>query len=95
MYNRTIHKLWQQSCRKAHCDYVEAKKKYKKHRTLVETLFGYCPCCERWFKYSVKTKRRASAYCEEAENWLTACKKCHNEDDAYFADLWDQYYSSI
>ena len=93
--NRVTHRLWRQACRKCNREYAEAKKKYRRHRSLVEKLFGYCPCCERWFRYSVKTKRRASAYCEEAKNWLTACKECHEEDDAYFADLWDQYYSSI
>ena len=62
---------------------------------LIKKLLGYCPCCERYFRWPVTTQRRNTQYIEESANWLTACKACHEEDDAYFADLWDQYYSSI
>lgn len=81
------------------CDALKAfnaaKKKYTTKRTLWQIIFGYCPWCERWFRWSVKTERRHTQYCEESSNWLTACKECREEDDAYYDDLWDQYYSSI
>ena len=72
-----------------------AQKKYREYRSFVEVLFGYCPCCGRYFRWSVKTLHRNTRYCEEADNWLTACKKCQEEDDEYFSDLWEQYYGSI
>lgn len=93
--NRVTHRQWRQACRICNRKYLDAKNKYKHPRSLFEKIFGYCPCCERYFRFGVKTQRRASAYCDESENWLTACKECHEQDDAYFADLWDQYYSSI
>lgn len=76
-------------------EYKTAKQKYKQPRTIFQIIFGYCPCCERYFRACVKTQRRASAYCEESDNWLTACKVCHEQDDAYFDDLWDQFYSGL
>ena len=75
--------------------YRKAAKKYEQHRNIFKKLFGYCPCCDRYFKYQIKTMRRNTQYCDEASNWLTACKDCHEEDEAYFDDLWNQYYSSI
>ncbi len=62
---------------------------------LFRTLLGYCPCCEKYFRWPVTTQRRNTQYVEESANWLTACKECHEEDDAYFDDMWAQYYSSI
>ena len=93
--NKVAHRHWRQACRKCNNQYATAKKKYSTPRNLIEKLLGYCPCCEKYFRFSTKTKRRSSAYVEEADNWLTACKECQDMDDAYFADLWDQYYSSI
>jgi cytochrome c553 len=75
--------------------YRAAKRKYQQHRNIFKKLLGYCPCCNRYLRYPVTTERRNTAYVEEASNWLTACNNCHDEDEAYFADLWDQYYSSI
>ena len=73
----------------------KAIKKYKQYRNIFQRLLGYCPCCERYFRWPVTTSRRNTQYVEEASNYLTACKECHAEDDAYFDDLWNQYYSSI
>ena len=83
------------SCITCKKEYATDRKKYQKQRSLIKKLLGFCPCCERYFRYSITTQRRNTAYVEEADNWLTSCKECHNEDDAYFADLWDQYYESI
>ena len=62
---------------------------------VIKRLLGYCPCCERYFRWPVTTKRRNTQYVEESANYLTACKECHKLDDEYFDDLWNQYYSSI
>ena len=70
-------------------------KKYEQHRNILQKLSGYCPQCGRYFRYPVTVQRRNTQYCDEASNWLTACKDCHEEDDAYFDDLRNQYYSSI
>ncbi len=83
------------SCKSCTKEYRTTAKRYQTHRNIFKKLFGYCPCCERYFRYFVKTSRRNTQYCDEASNWLTACKECHKEDDAYFNDLWQSYYSSI
>jgi hypothetical protein len=93
--NKVTHRYWRQACRKAHSEYTDAKKKYSTPRSLIKKTFGYCPCCEKYFRLGVKTKRRNTSYVEESENWLTACKECHSKDEAYFADLLEQYYNSI
>lgn len=84
-----------EACKDCLTDYKARQKKYKKHRTLSKKILGYCPWCERYFRYRVKTEIRNTAYCEEASNWITACKECREEDYAYYADLWEQYYGSI
>ena len=71
------------------------RKKYAVKLPLWKRLLGYCPCCERYFRYPVTTERRNTAYCEESNNWLTACGECQEEDYAYYAELWADYYSSI
>ena len=82
-------------CKNCNKWYKFAQKRYAEYRNIFKIVFGYCPCCEKFFKYGVKTRRRNTAYVDESNNWLTACRTCHKEDTAYFADLWDQYYSSI
>lgn len=83
------------ACRECAKKYKAAQKKYQRRRTIFEKLLGYCPCCERYFRWPVKTRRRATQYVNEADNWLTACNSCQEEDDVYFNDLWEQYYGSI
>jgi hypothetical protein len=83
------------ACKNCTKNYLAAAKRYQTHRNIFQKLFGYCPQCGRYLRWSVKTTRRHTQYCEEASNWLTACKECQIEDDAYFDDLWNQYYSSI
>ena len=76
-------------------EYKAAAKKYKTRRSFIKVLLGYCPHCGRYFRYPVTTERRNSQYVDEAVNWLTACDECHFEDNLYFEDLWNTYYSSI
>lgn len=85
----------EKACKNCLKQYRAAAKHYQTYRNIFKRLLGYCPCCETYFKYGVKTERRHTQYWDEASNWLTACKDCHEEDDVYFDDLWGQYYSSI
>ena len=76
-------------------EYAQSKKLYATRIPWYKKILGYCPRCERYFRYGVKTTRRNTAYVEESNNWITACKKCREEDYEYFAELWNDYYSSI
>lgn len=76
-------------------EYKKDKKKYATKRTLWQIIFGYCPWCERYFRYSIKTVRRNTSYIDDATNWITACKECREDDYEYCAELWNDYYSSI
>ncbi len=59
-------------------------------RNLFQKIFGYCPCCGRWFR-KVKTQRRMTQYEHEESNYLTACQDCQDEDDAYWEERWAEY----
>lgn len=83
------------ACRDYFKQYKATCRKYRKRRNFFKILFGYCPWCGQWFRWSVSTKRRHTQYCDEAANWLTACRECQEEDDAYYDELWKDYYSSI
>jgi hypothetical protein len=63
-------------------------------RNWIQKLFGYCPCCGKWFRI-VRTERRLTRYIDDADNWLTACKACQNHDDEYWSAMWEDYYGSI
>ena len=84
-----------QECKKCSKEYRAAARKYRQRVGFFKWLLGYCPCCGRFFRWPIKTMRRHTQYCDEASNWLTACKDCHYEDDSYFDDLWAQYYSGL
>lgn len=73
----------------------KAKKQYAIKLPVWKKLLGFCPNCGKFFSYPVTTERRNTAYVEESCNWLTACKECQEKDYAYFAELWNDYYSSI
>lgn len=63
-------------------------------RSLFQRIFGYCPCCGKWFR-RVRTERRITRYIDDESNWLTACRECQDHDDEYWSDMWEQYYGSI
>lgn len=69
-------------------------KQYRAKLPWWKWLLGYCPCCGRYFKWSITTEPRNTAYCEEANNYMTACKDCHKDDYEYYAELWKDYYAS-
>lgn len=74
--------------------YTPNYKLYAAKRSMMQKLFGYCPCCNRWFKWPITVARRHTEYCDEASNYLTACDECHEEDNAYFDELWRDYNAS-
>lgn len=59
-------------------------------RTLPQKLFGFCPSCGRWFR-RVKTIRQNSAYLDDSLNFFTGCKRCHEDNDAYWDEMWAEY----
>ena len=77
------------------CSYLKEEKKrekqYREKRSLWKVLLGYCPCCGLYFTWPVTTERRHTQYCDEANNYMTSCKECHEEDNAYFDELWREY----
>lgn len=78
------------------CEFIkEARKKYKIKVPLWKKILGYCPWCCRYFRYGVRFHRRHTSYVDERNNWMTACSECRYNDDEYYDDLWNQYYSSI
>ena len=65
------------------------------HRTRLQKMFGYCPVCGRWL-HRVKTYRQHTAYGEDAINYVfTGCKRCSEDNDAHWEDMWALYYSEI
>lgn len=75
----------------AKCKFVENAKLYKTKLHWWKQLLGYCPCCGRYLRWPVTTERRHTEYHEMKDNYLTACKECHYEDDSYFDELWKEY----
>lgn len=80
------------------CSYIKEEKKrekkYRAKRSLLKVLLGYCPCCGRYFRWPITVARRHTQYCEESNNYMTACVECHEEDNAYYDELWRDYYAS-
>lgn len=77
------------------CPFLREEKKrekqYREKRSLWKILFGYCPCCDRYFRWPITTERRLTQYCDAKNNYMTACKECHKEDYDYYAELWKEY----
>jgi hypothetical protein len=52
-----------------------------------------CPMCG--FRGKLTLERANCAYEHELSNYFWACEHCHKEINAYYDELWDDYYSSI
>lgn len=60
-------------------------------RWLKSLRYG-CDCCGA----IVATRaRQRTAYVDDARNWVTLCKRCHKENDAYWDDMWAEYYRGV
>ena len=79
----------------ARCKIIKEEEKVaKSYRTKLpwwKWLLGYCTCCDRYLRWPITTERRHTQYCDTKNNYLTACKECHYEDDAYYDELWKEY----
>lgn len=79
----------------AKCPIIKEQKRIaKSYRTRLpwwKWLLGYCPCCRRYFRWPVTTERRLTQYCDEKQNYMTACKECHQDDYDYYSELWREY----
>ena len=79
-------------------DCKDINRKCKQYRVKLpwwKRMLGYCPCCGRYFRWPVTTERRNTAYCKEANNYMTACQDCHKDDYEYYAELWNDYYNTL
>lgn len=63
-------------------------------RNSLQRLFGYCPQCGRWFR-RVRTARQNTAYHEDEKNFFTGCRTCEEENDRYWAEMWNEYYGIV
>ena len=63
-------------------------------RNLIQKLLGFCPQCGKYFK-KVRTTRQNTAYVDDTLNFFTGCKSCEEENDAYWAEMWNQCYGSF
>lgn len=63
-------------------------------RNLFQKVFGYCPQCGKWFQ-KVRTTRQNTAYVEDELNFFTGCRECEEQNDEYWAGMWEDYYGSI
>ena len=73
----------------------EAKKRYKVKRTLVRTLFGYCPKCKNWFRFGVNCRRLPLCYFAQTpeERYRTSCMKCYNEESDFWTAQWKAFWT--
>lgn len=39
--------------------------------------------------------RQATAYSDEESNWVTLCDMHHEENDQYWEERWEEYYSGL
>lgn len=60
--------------------------------TMVIPFYNRCQCCNTPF--GVYTKRQNTDYVDDASNWATLCKACHDMNDQHWEGLWHEYYSS-
>ena len=60
--------------------------------SIFKRILGYCPCCRRWFQYNVKKRRQNTQYVEDSKNYITCCKKCFNEMEMYWDNIWNEFY---
>ena len=52
-----------------------------------------CPQCGRWFSFPT-IQRQRTMYQDRYANYFCGCKYCHEKNDRYWDDVWEDYYSS-
>ena len=54
------------------------------------------PCtCQHCGHPKALRYHQRTQYVEEARNWVTLCKPCQRENDAYWDEMWSSYYASV
>jgi len=53
---------------------------------------GYDVRCE---SMNATRRRQNTAYEEDESNWNTLCEDCQVEVDEHWADMWNEYWSSV
>jgi hypothetical protein len=48
--------------------------------------------CERCGEENSETYRQHTFYPNEEDNWVTLCESCRKENDAYWEEMWRDYY---
>lgn len=61
--------------------------------TTTEEILTICPVCKKMMP-DVGRRQRNTAYVNEDLNFLTSCQKCHDADEEYWSEQWQEYYSS-
>ena len=49
-----------------------------------------CQCCG---SFGATTQRQNTRYVNDAQNFVTLCPRCHEENDAHWEAMWSDYYS--
>ena len=51
--------------------------------------------CDRCGRSGATRTRQNTAYDDEKANWETLCPECQEEGDAYWKEMWRDYYASV
>lgn len=61
-------------------------------KNVLKKLFGYCPCCGRWFRYSTKHRKISVIYADGKTRYYLCCKKCFQDLEDEFEQKWQKAY---
>lgn len=56
--------------------------------------FGFCPCCGE-LSTTIERRPQNTLYVDESMNWFIGCLACHEDNEAYWAERWAEYYSGV
>lgn len=51
--------------------------------------------CERCDSIDAWCHRQNTNYCDEEANFVTLCQECKDENDEYWAEMWDELRRNI
>lgn len=49
--------------------------------------------CTRCGVPNAERRRQRTQYVDDTSNWVTLCPSCHEENDAYWDEMWAEYYA--
>ena len=62
--------------------------------TKIELHPTICPYCGNFMEH-VEYRRMNTQYVNAASNYITSCIPCFEESEAYWSDMWSEYYSGL